>query len=903
MCNVCMTEGDNFTQLCAYEHEDNCCVDCYKGDIECRINDFNPGACPPIYCSLNHKNITTSHKKRIIPYNKWKNIVSSDVVTTHSKRYLSVLAFLCGGCHSLKNLNIQISDSDYNSVSKKSTEELTEILASNGKQHTVDELNHELDRFATGDLQVDELLNNIVNVYFPPQMIGVDEKKSWDLMLKILKIIPDPERRVCLQLKYYNQYPRFFTHCCGREHCFRCKTKDWHKGKSCDENSAALDHGIVVCPNCSLHLSKGDGCNTVTCVCGRQFSWSSELQSTQHSLQFIERFPINTLQECIKLLTTSGHANDVIVLAKAWQGRNNNLFTQELLRWWIKSYPNCPSQASLLYKEKLASQPDGIQQAVNLWCSKYSQDVDKCQHEKYISINSIFASLYNEQERPSAAVMILGGGGLFKPKELFNSIGPLLRDSVRNWVNDNKSTFDAEVVKMEYRSASAFLDPLLYGNKVPTRTNISNSKFEYPFEWCSRSNSSLTFDESRTSAKRVGAVSCYPAAIALLPSTRSMITAQLTEAPMKTNWVTFGLAHKDFRESSSDGIGRDRNTWGISDDRAASGNSGDCHVSGTDCDETTMRKLKEGDILQMFVDTREGWCEFQLNYGEVTHRFNIPSSDDKDAYVFAATLASDTQITILNEIKCEDSGHDSLNPSHTEMYNCLRSYIRRTLKPDSASSMKDTIEANAKKWVTHCFSRNEPANPEAVAGYITSFVTSIVDGVKLDSDELSRMDGYMHEYKITWQMLYNGVCWNAMNRTMLEKKQQINDSTLFIAEHGLDTAPFMAACLLADCNRATSTTVQKRIALAYMRLNPIPMHDWYDYNASLSEPMLGLDRADRDCCCLPRHQSRCPNRNSKQAEVRRHNRRVLAEMLQTRLEDLVSTVPPPPPPTNDDSNN
>lgn len=892
---MCLTESDNFMKMCEYEHEHNCCVECYTYDIECHINETNPGSCPPIYCALNHKNITTSHKKRIIPYNKWKKIVSPDAVKAHNKLYLSVLAFLCGGCHSLKNLNIQINDSDYESVSNKATQELMEILANNGNQRSIDALKDDLNRFATGDLLVDELLQSIINVYFPPQMIGVDEKKSWECMSKILRIIPDPERRACLQLKYYNHYPRFYTHCCTREHCFRCKTKDWHQGKTCDENSAALDNGIVVCPNCSLHLSKGDGCNTVTCVCGKQFSWSSELLSTQRSLQFIERFPTNTLQECIKMLTTTGHESEVLVLAKAWQARNNNVFSNELLKWWLKSYPHCPSQATFIFKEKLSSQPDGVQLAVNLWCSKYSQEVDKCQHEKYVSIDSLFASLYSEKERPTAAVMILGGGGLFKPKEVFTSLGATLRESTRNWVNDNKRAYDAEIIKMESRSANAFLDPLLYGNKIPTRTSTAISRYEFPYEWSSRSNTSLTYDETRTSAKRVGGVSCYPAVIAPLPSTRSMITVQVTEAPMKTNWLTFGLAHKDFRDSSSDGVGRDRNTWGINDDRSASGNTGDCHLSGTENEDTTMRKIKEGDVLQMLVDTREGWCEFILNYGEVTHRFTIPSSDDKDSYIFAATLATDTQITILNDMKIEDSDQDSLNPSHTEMYNSLRSYVRRTLKPDSGDVMKESIEANAKKWVRHCFSRSEPANPEAVLGYITPFIVSVTDGVRLESDELTRMDGYMKEYGITWQVFYQAVCWNAVNSSMLEKKKQINDSAIFIAEHGLDNAPFMAACLLADCNKATSSAEQKRMALAYMRLNPIQMHDWYDYNASLSEPMLGLDRADKDCCCLPRHHSRCPNKNSKQAEARRHNRRVLAEMLQTRAEDLMSATPPPPP--------
>ena len=58
-----------------------------------------------------------------------------------------MLAFLCGGCHSLKNLNIQINDSDYESVSNKATQELMEILANNGNQRTIDAIKDDLNRW------------------------------------------------------------------------------------------------------------------------------------------------------------------------------------------------------------------------------------------------------------------------------------------------------------------------------------------------------------------------------------------------------------------------------------------------------------------------------------------------------------------------------------------------------------------------------------------------------------------------------------------------------------------------------------------------------------------------------------------------------------------------------------
>ena len=37
----------------------------------------------------------------------------------------------------------------------------------------------------------------------------------------------------------------------------------------------------------------------------------------------------------------------------------------------------------------------------------------------------------------------------------------------------------------------------------------------------------------------------------------------------------------------------------------------------------------------------------------------------------------------------------------------------------------------------------------------------------------------------------------------------------------------------------------------------LDMQAWYDYNASLSEPLFGLPQ-DRHCRCLPRHTRRCP---------------------------------------------
>lgn len=41
---------------------------------------------------------------------------------------------------------------------------------------------------------------------------------------------------------------------------------------------------MVPCPQCGLQLTKGDGCSSVNCVCGKSFDWNVELKKVHTSL-------------------------------------------------------------------------------------------------------------------------------------------------------------------------------------------------------------------------------------------------------------------------------------------------------------------------------------------------------------------------------------------------------------------------------------------------------------------------------------------------------------------------------------------------------------------------------------------------------------------------------------------
>jgi hypothetical protein len=38
---------------------------------------------------------------------------------------------------------------------------------------------------------------------------------------------------------------------------------------------------VVPCPSCGLQLVKGDGCNSITCLCGESFNWARIVQDMQ----------------------------------------------------------------------------------------------------------------------------------------------------------------------------------------------------------------------------------------------------------------------------------------------------------------------------------------------------------------------------------------------------------------------------------------------------------------------------------------------------------------------------------------------------------------------------------------------------------------------------------------------
>jgi hypothetical protein len=120
----------------------------------------------------------------------------------------------------------------------------------------------------------------------------------------------------------------------------------------------------------------------------------------------------------------------------------------------------------------------------------------------------------------------------------------------------------------------------------------------------------------------------------------------------------------------------------------------------------------------------------------------------------------------------------------------------------------------------------------------------------------------VNKVQYNWQELVCAVCWYRVNRTVFEAAEQWGLAQKFLNLYG-DSAPFIAAAYCASSVDNQSSFVcpgedEKKMALAFMGHFPEDMEGWYEYNAGLEEPMLGLERAEKGCRCIPRHFKNCP---------------------------------------------
>ena len=817
-CSLCLDTKPltNFQHnLCGYKHvsidedprtESSVCRDCIVAYISAQISSSAIGTCRPIYCPLIHTDVHDGKPvKRIISYKRWSKVVKPDVISAHEKLCQSVLQFRC--CNPVSSAyNIATTPKNL-VVTKAATFNVQNLLSSKNRSVTtakpqlIDALTKQIEQFEVNEIGVDVIFRAIINTYFPVEFSSVTDEQNtgkWRIMMSILQLIGDPERRSTLQLRYYNHFPRFTaTICCHAEICFRCKS-GWHNGKTCTSFSSGFNNDLVVCPSCSNYLTRSEGCDQVVCICGYSLNWSSELAITRNIANFVKTHGDNALQACVGIITTDEQDQDAtaVTLATSWRQRHQNEVNVALLKWWHRKYdPLCsPAACAMIIDQRrcfvdgmyLDRIPHGIVDAAILWSYAHKSELQKFRDERAISIRSTFPSLFPEvgsQSRLQAfASIVVLGAGFFVRQKVYSSRDDADRliQSAEYWISqaDNRKKYDDEVKFQEKRLVNAFLGINAKGLA------------------------------SKEAGEKCGAQSL---------------------------WEKFGSV---FMSPTEVDVKESRNT--------SNHNFGSCQV-----------KLLLGGGKQA---------------GEMkSNKEDLPTD----------MMSQDALTT-----RCVDNPNLAITVSGIALLQIYSSYLRRVLT--SSVDTRPSAVHGADCYIKYC-EENSIINP--VEFLLTSLSPVIRDISEVTSGfgwsayagenptVVARLRSIITNAGVVvatrmdlFRLVYFGACYMSLHHEALQQRQMQLHSEEFIRCHGINDAPFIAASTLAQCNSGFCSGIKPRervLAQSFMKVNSERMHQWYYYNAQLKEPLFGLDKCDKGCFCLPRHEGRCPHPDYKRLEQQR----------------------------------
>ena len=567
-----------------------------------QITTACPGVCPQLKCPLC---VVSEGRKTKSPHLLHSTIVlkycESSIVKKYNILVESTLSFQCGGCHQRRSLLVEYSGRNVQQY-------LQDVVSTNPKL-SGDNMLSFLKDFCNGLISVEECYQTILTAHLPSHLRESGALEAWDIFKPILHCVKDPEKRASLQLRYLRDRPFIVTQCCRKKHCFRCKSKDWHIKRSCVENCSATDIAILPCPQCGISLTRGDGCDSVTCLCTFTFNWPSELTAYHHALEFEEAFPDDTHRGCAEVLCETQRGN--IIHARAWRRRHMTDMNFALLNWVSKHFGALATQwcATFDPDDSSHNQPQIFGDIQVLYRTAFAEAVYRCTTQNKIANEAIFTSMFgNDQERARAASQLLLCGGVQKRiAQLSLSFIPNLIKRAVPWRYQHEYPVILAKLEQQLLMREQFL--YLYGHQVPSLSLLrSVSAATIVDRWDRQlSNQKLSFKEEDTVVMRRGNASCYPAAIASLTSNHCLIRLRLTSCELRGNAMSFGLATKHFRTEGSSGVGGTALTWGLMDSRdAVPHDTSVAYIFSSGGHKIQpWRKLQNGDLITVEVDIDE----------------------------------------------------------------------------------------------------------------------------------------------------------------------------------------------------------------------------------------------------------------------------------------------------------
>jgi hypothetical protein len=301
--------------LRAQENRFSCCVSCFNQYLETKFATAYEGSCPSLTCPFC---TSTSDLKCLISE---EIFVKSSGALYHKYSSLasSLLSIQCSSCHTRKTVFISTPDD-------AATGAASATLRSTIQNY--DQFQMVLKSYDQGIVPIRTFFDQITAIYCPSLLSERNDRSAFAIMKNILLLIKNSERRANLHLRYIQFRPRVWSPCCDTAMCFKCKTKSFHEDQTCEEVTSTLSNDMLPCGQCGVSLVKGDGCDSIVCVCGHRFAWSEEFKRVKLSSEFSQLYPKDTAIACVTIMSSNEFNGELKEKALSWSRMYKDRYDQ-----------------------------------------------------------------------------------------------------------------------------------------------------------------------------------------------------------------------------------------------------------------------------------------------------------------------------------------------------------------------------------------------------------------------------------------------------------------------------------------------------------------------------------------------------------------------------------------------
>ena len=172
-CGICLESVlvTDCVHMCSDKTHSGMCKTCALSYISNKIESAFLGSCPTMLCPCTHSD---GRRRRTLDFKQWRLLVPEIVVKEYTLLADSILAYLCGGCHSLKSLQITSTEEQITQAQGL----VTKAIQSLGSTVNCETFMLELNQFSLGELSVEEFYSRICSVYFSGSMVSINTPRN-----------------------------------------------------------------------------------------------------------------------------------------------------------------------------------------------------------------------------------------------------------------------------------------------------------------------------------------------------------------------------------------------------------------------------------------------------------------------------------------------------------------------------------------------------------------------------------------------------------------------------------------------------------------------------------------------------------------------------------------------------